>query len=267
MVDCLEKFSGIPKFQMDWKKADWKIATGPEYTPAKRYVRTRTAIGKGNIPEDGKLFSQRMMATYDGDTLLSWNTELILPHGSSDELQEKLRDLCAFLQTNGILRIGKTAAPVGVTCEDRVKPKEITRSDYYRVTLQTPAWLIPTDLLVDGKGKPRSIGDTSALYAAYFSGHGGILHKHMALQTWSGGARAVGAKSARGGGYYPWLLTNVGSVFIVGGISPETLTQWQNTGLPLPKDSGKTWENCSFVPENGFGEVRIERCQVPSNVS
>ncbi len=66
--------------------------------------------------------------------------------------------------------------------------------------------------------------------------------------------------------YYPYYLTEAGSVFVLK-IKNETkavelFDLWEKRGLDLPKwaeDSyGKpVWRQCPFVPENGYGEVMI----------
>lgn len=251
LVDVLHRApGGIPKFQIDWKDKDWKLATDQSwFRPGQlaSYVRTRTAVGADNVAEESKLFSQRMIATHDGQKQQIWNSAFVLPAGSDPELQGKLEALASFLKQHGILRIGKTAAPVAVAV-DGWRDQTLTHADTYRITLQTPAWMIPRSALKDGAR------DAKALYAAYFNALGGTLIDFVALQDWSGGPRIVKKDQP----YYPWLLTRAGSVFIVEGLKAETLAGWQRTGLPLP-DNTQCWTTCPFVPENGFGEIRVER--------
>jgi len=64
-------------------------------------------------------------------------------------------------------------------------------------------------------------------------------------------------------GYYPWILTDAGSVFEFG--YPGRIGERRQTfsaGLPVPSgftESRKTWSGNPFVPENGFGEIRLAK--------
>jgi hypothetical protein len=77
------------------------------------------------------------------------------------------------------------------------------------------------------------------------------------------------------GDYEPYLLTCSGSVFL---LEPEPgeeeaaaqcLRHWEERGLPLPGwartqyarggRSADLWSTCPYVPENGYGEVVLDR--------
>ncbi len=250
LVDVLaQEPDGVPKFQIDWKDKDWTLATAQGwFRPGQlgSHVRTRTAVGANNVAAEGQLFSQRMIATHDGYAPLVWNSACLLPKDADAGLRTKLGALKDFLREQGILRIGKTAAPVTVAVDvwhDAIPQ----HANAHRITLQTPAWMIPRPLL------ERGTRDARALYAAYFKTLGGTLIDFVALTDWSGGARVVKADQP----YYPWLMTRAGSVFIVEGLCAKTLSGWQRIGLPLPET--QDWTTCPFVRENGFGEIRVER--------
>ncbi|GAI75531.1 unnamed protein product, partial [marine sediment metagenome] len=65
--------------------------------------------------------------------------------------------------------------------------------------------------------------------------------------------------------YYPYILTEAGSVFILRKKLDEAQNVLQNLemkGLPFPKGiisekNKESWQICPFVPENGFGEICI----------
>lgn len=259
LVDALSSgWEGVPRFQMDWKADDWDRAQKQDwYRPGllPNYVRTRTAVGSDNIAKDTNLFSQRMIATHDGDRSLKWQSALVLPKDVDERTQEQLGALARFLESYGILRIGKTAAPVTVQLET-YQDEPVSLEDRARIILQTPAWMTPDSDLLDNEGNPKQ-ARAADFYAAFFAKFDCELIDFMALQDWSGGARVVGRRSARADRYYPWLLTRPGSVFIVRGLEPETLADWQRMGLPLPEV--RNWTNCPFVRENGYGEIRAER--------
>ena len=135
---------------------------------------------------------------------------------------------------------------------------ESRSGNFWRIELQTPAWLIPSSHLLGLDGSVVANGDAQALYAAYFESMGANLETFIALQYWSGGARSVRERSALNDRYYPWLLTRPGSVFILSGLDETIADQWQRCGLPSP-DPKRTWRDCAFVPENGFGEICARR--------
>ena len=68
--------------------------------------------------------------------------------------------------------------------------------------------------------------------------------------------------------YYPYVLTEAGSVFILRAhsqeitLARERLEYLEQHGLPHPDGIKRTrpdelWRDCPFVPENGYGEICI----------
>jgi len=114
--------------------------------------------------------------------------------------------------------------------------------------LQTPAWLLsPGSLAKDG-------ADLFEAYSHYFSDRlNCTLEDFAALQYWSGGPRFVGRKSSRSDGYYPWLMTHAGSVFILADVDEVKLLAALRCGLPAAEN--RTWKDCPFLPQNGYGEI------------
>jgi hypothetical protein len=61
--------------------------------------------------------------------------------------------------------------------------------------------------------------------------------------------------------YHPFVVTEPGSVFLLHGDIEEDLEQLARGGLPLPlfqKANPLDWRNCPFVPQNGFGAIRVD---------
>jgi len=69
--------------------------------------------------------------------------------------------------------------------------------------------------------------------------------------------------------YYPYYLTGAGSVFRLR-VADENaarlcLQRWEHIGLDLPawvlqvygQYGRDLWQNCPFVPENGYGEIAV----------
>ena len=115
--------------------------------------------------------------------------------------------------------------------------------------------------------------DLSALYDEYWQAlHGGTLKfvDFFASQSFRGGYlfhRYLGA--GKDIPYEPYYLTDAGSVFMFE-VQDENgakglLETWKNGGLPLPQwamekygaDGRLIWQNCPFVPENGYGEIAV----------
>lgn len=242
-------------FKPDWKDKHRKAVEAQYYLPGglTRHVRTRSAVGEQNVPIDGRLFSQSQIVTKD----LHWETFFILPEGVSGGMQLLLGQLIDFLQERGIARIGKTSVRARISTGPATAAVSADgANDELRIKLQTPAWMIPAEQLIDEDGNPNIV-DIRELYRQYFAEacNTAELVDFMALQSWSGGSRYVGPKSQFKNFYYPWLLTQPGSVFILKGVPAETLSLWQRLGIPHA-DPNRDWTNCPFVPENGFGEIQ-----------
>ena len=252
--------SDVPRFAVDWKRHHRESVASAFYAPGnlERHVRTRSAMGPDNTPLENMLFSTRAVAP-EG---VEWHSAFILPDGSDRELRAQLGGLVEFLEGNGfgIAAIGKSAAEAKVERgpQDRwLQSVELEADGIARVTLQSPAWLLAHDDLFDGAGSRQ---DLRQAYQRYFTrvANGCELINFIAAQSWAGGAQAVGRRSQLGqGAYYPYLLTQPGSVFRLHGLSPETCEAWMRTGLPVA-DERRTWRDCLFVPENGFGEVAVD---------
>jgi hypothetical protein len=141
------------------------------------------------------------------------------------------------------------------------------------VTLQSDAIVLDPD---DVRSLPLG-QDLHELYAAYWnevSNGALIMDDFFAHQGFEGGYlyhRYLGAgeRTDRPHQYRPYYVTLSGSLFKLR-VADETkastlLTRWISCGLPLPEwalsEYGQynrsIWENCPFVPENGYGEIAV----------
>ncbi|MFZ4987298.1 MAG: hypothetical protein ACOYLF_17735, partial [Blastocatellia bacterium] len=70
--------------------------------------------------------------------------------------------------------------------------------------------------------------------------------------------------------YYPFLLTNPGSVFVLRkeqNAAGQFIRDWLQHGLPLPDwaqqryappgTPGEHWDYCPYIRQNGFGEIAV----------
>ncbi|MFQ5633342.1 MAG: hypothetical protein ACE5I1_31640, partial [bacterium] len=125
-------------------------------------------------------------------------------------------------------------------------------------------------LLFDGKKRAGQLDiDLFDVYAKYWAD---ITEKSCKLSDFFARQKMVGGylsrRYAAGDTYYPYILTEAGSVFVLeieeAYKAKTILTEIRKYGLPLPdeilgtlKDKNASWAQCPFVPENGFGEIQI----------
>lgn len=150
--------------------------------------------------------------------------------------------------------IGRTGATATLTEVD--VPKFPEAGSEAILTLVTPA------LLFDGasdKGKTMA-----QRYAEYFQHHldGAVLENFFARRRMAGGYAATRYR-AYGPAYFPFVLTEPGSVFRLSLKTPEAraaVTRSLRFGLPAADLGGVStnWQSCPYVPENGYGEVRLD---------
>ena len=164
---------------------------------------------------------------------------------------QRTRLLTAFAtDVEGIGRTNATARIAGVSIAG---PAALPPGDEFVVTLETPALMF---LLPNGQ-------KSFTLYSSYFSSAfpGAKLLNFFATQRMAGGH--VGTRRRPfGRTYYPFILTEAGSVFrldVTDGGRAE-LTNALARGLPVcsgPDGRDLTWRDCPYVPENGYGAIRL----------
>lgn len=269
-------------FEINFKQKDRKaVAVEYRWHETLTVSRTRTAIEYGtNHARDQQLFNYRMT----GVAKTVWITEIILPDAilTKPESLKKAGQLIAFLQS-GMIQIGKTRSDVSA---EAVEPaQEGTAAEtkngrrIWRLALQTPASI----LTLDDVKNLRSGTDLKAVYtnrlrsllAKSASRHGKVhdvntafdwdVFDFLAQHEFSGGHRAVRNRRAGNESYYPFVLTKAGSVFVLSEpAGADTKTKDANNllmksmgCLGLPCEDG-SWRSNPFVPENGYGELRID---------
>jgi hypothetical protein len=162
----------------------------------------------------------------------------------------------------------KTSAETWITGAARMDGAPSIDGNHYVVTLQTPAILCDPDDLNEASGK-QELSDSYEKVWAELSGGTVKLVRYFAQQTLAGGYylhERFQSKKA----YYPWLLTDAGSVFVleaINGGAGQMIDDWVKHGLKLPKwaverygsDSlpGDHWKCCPYIPENGYGEIAV----------
>ena len=112
---------------------------------------------------------------------------------------------------------------------------------------------------------PLGGGEVKTQYEQYFefACPGCKLKNFFAAQRFAGRYHAT-RRRPYGKPYYPFLLTEPGSVFLVE-TEVEKLKDLVRFGLPLPAlkhAAALDWRNCPFVPENGFGQITADYLSV-----
>jgi hypothetical protein len=124
--------------------------------------------------------------------------------------------------------------------------------DLYAVALITPA------ILID----PLSKKDERQQYADFWASVcGADLVDLFASRSLAGGYIAI-RRRVYGKAYYPFVLTEAGSVFLLQKPDMAKLTELLRFGLQTPQltdGAGNkivlSWRNCPYVRENGYGEI------------
>ena len=248
----------IPRFAPDWKDAEREqvlAAIGwpapPSLTPL---PRGHTAIGKDYVAADQKLFVDVGLSTH--------NQKWFLEIGQDKADPARFRDLMATLD-QGLDGIGATGARATFTDPgdapwDWPSSFDSTRTGdgLWAVTLATPALMFR---------EPKPGMDAVAQYKDYWETRAGVglegavLVDVFASQKLTGGYLGLRRRMYGHDRYYPFVLTQPGSVFLLSGITEEQLKALMRTGLPAraPEGVSLTWENCPYLPENGYGAILV----------
>lgn len=266
-----------PAFFVDWKDNSDVNEDFGWASPA-RELRVRTAIDRNNRRAlDNELFAYEMIVPGDQ----SWYSRVSLPEEVAVDERKKVADQLASLLQHGLTGLGKTKAGADVKI---VKFSDIGDSHLsteldpdscnstWFLTLQTPAIICdPKEL------KESTVENLHAAYAVAWQQLSGgclTLSHYFAGQFLAGGKylwrRFQGAKD-----YYPWLLTEAGSVFILKAVAGKEneaidfIRRCCRQGLDIPdwavknytnnksKHDGNHWTTCPFLPQLGYGECRV----------
>lgn len=290
-----------PQFRIDWKDAS---AVDSEYgwSSPEPFSRTRTKIhALTRRAEEEKLYtfqyiypeklekcsredeSQELEAGWPTERFCEewgeqpetvWMSNVFLPEGLSEQEYRTLAGELLFVVRKWLDCIGKRDGRINaLVCERQLPPATPCRSPVQDgtsiITLQSDALMLNPWTLADGESATvemayRSFWDEVS--AGTFE-----LTRYFAAEKLVGGY--LGRRFKVEGRYFPFLLTNAGSVFVLkatgkGDGDPELmLQQWLRNGLPTAAWAldkyGKTsegrldWRKCPFTRENGFGEILV----------
>lgn len=263
----VEKNKAAPTHPIDWKGAFFNALSDKGLVPARPNIdpqpRTHVRIdGEQLIAVEGALFTTVAQGVCNGETPRAWRVVLDFSNVAEDR-RAALRGLIE----NRLHNVGRTGASVTFEAIDdqavpdanalgRIRlnraPEPISIDEngkrLHAMTLVTPA------LLTD----PRSATSIETQYEDYIAAQtGGLLVRCYTSRRLAGGYIATRYRPY-GQSYYPFVLTEPGSVFLVAGGDAGKLDAIARFGLPpiaLSHSPAPTWENCPYLRENGYGEV------------
>lgn len=258
-----------PAFAIDWKSSD-DVRKEFGWPKLKRQMLVRTAMSREHLSaEKEQLFAYESIVP-DG---VCWHGTIDLAAVPENERQKVAEQFSAIL-ANGLVGWSKTktTAAADITVTDAPVATDCFPYDgTCIITLQTPAILCNPENLNEQSGC-RELLETYQQAIADISGNSLKLVRFFARQELLGGYYQH-QRFQKGKPYHPWIMTTTGSVFVLqpeAGMeqnAQETLQAWQFSGLPLPQwakdmyarndSDGNHWQNCPYLPENGYGEIAL----------
>ncbi len=278
----LLKGGTAPAFQPDWKDEAFEAArslTGQAQVPMELRVRTAISTADGRA-KDKSLFAYRVAAprakSANGEMeAYQWLSQIDL-----DAVDEMVRpqvagDLKSLLQNYGLLGVGKLKTHCKVHHKEWSPVQASTATPLpggrWIVTLQTPALMLATCQFKEpaSEDELRSLLDK---YWADVSDQALTLHDYFAGWELAGGTYLQSKQHRKD--YQPYLLAQAGSVFVLEATAAdaakgeEKISDWLKEGLPIGpgvrdtfdlKGDASDWEKCSYIPQNGFGEIAVNQ--------
>lgn len=260
-----------PAFSIDWKDSG-NVYGRFGWPRLQRELRVRTAMNRSTRKSrDQQLFAYEMIVP-DGH---EWEGEIDLSRVPADVRGKVALQLVDLLGhgLNGWSKT-KTTASALIQAKQPCQVPPPRDGNLYQITLQTPALLCKPG--TDGLNEASTAQDLFNAYSdvwAQLSGNTLKLVRFFAGQSLAGGYY-LHQRFQSCNDYYPWLLTDAGSVFVLeaaNGSAADKVEDWLRHGLPLPEWAverygrkreevaipGSDWRACPFIPENGFGEIAV----------
>lgn len=262
-----------PAFQIDWKGGK-TLHKAFGFASPSTLMRTRTAIDQeSRRSKQEQLYTYQYLVPKDEEgNKISWLSNIWLPEGVKDGDKVGLLNELRFVIENWWDRMGKRDSLVNVNpVWNGIESSEgeediVTKDGKIIITLQSDALMLnPKDVITNS--------NLQALYENFWndiSGETLKLSHFFAHQKLLGGY-LVHRYGKEGEPYYPYYLTAAGSVFVLelngDAVDREKkIDHWKTSGLDAPNWAkelyGKrgeklNWENCPYVPENGYGEIKV----------
>jgi CRISPR/Cas system CMR subunit Cmr4 (Cas7 group RAMP superfamily) len=285
----------LPFFPTDWKADKPEQATRQmrdAFPGCDTEVRTRVRINpERQAAEEGALFTQTLVCPTKDGRPVTWQARITPPEMKGTEPAQVARIMAALF--DGPATLGKTNARLTgmsvVPLSVPAAPK--SASGKFRVELVTPALMIRASHL-QTTGSPESSSLLDLPFAGAFAKYvdvasGGTLRiaadVNPAMTPVLGPTPGLFVSTVFRGGFdarahpffgadivEPFVLTDAGSVLYLeaagAGDPGAVLARWASQGLPAMEWSAAEavpvpadrWGDCPFLPQNGYGEVKIE---------
>jgi len=262
-------------FQPDWKEKEWVEQRKEHGWAGVRFVeQVRTAIneqestGSGRFKTnarrkaaDGLLHAQRRVLPGEDEMASAvFRGGVVLPELSAADGAELLAELARAV-SQVLTGLGKGHARVACRLEPSLAAPVAIAPGRWRLTLETPALLLDPVRVFALKNQ-----ELQPLYEQWLEGTGLRLLGRWCRQELRGGY--LGRRFGPEGRYEPFLLESSGSCWLLeaDAAGAATLERWLREGLPLPPwaqeryeaRGAEAWQRCPFLPENGFGEIRLD---------
>ncbi|MEN2976324.1 hypothetical protein P7L78_03350 (plasmid) [Tistrella bauzanensis] len=252
------------QFMMDWKDKTWREARDEAGLPSAdmpRLERVHTQIGADHTSADKLLFSEVARSHLIGSDPTQhrrWRFEMARNDADPACWARLVAMVAAGL--DGVGNNGAHADMTRVTSLSAVRLRgrgAVAEGDGpWAITLVTPAVMAWGD---------RVAGETAltthAAYTEYWAEvlPGARLANYYARQRLAGGYQALAHRPFGTHTYYPFILTEPGSVFLIENATAKDIQRRLNTGLPVCRRPGGApdWTICPFQPANGYGEILL----------
>ena len=269
-----------PTYPIDWKSEYGQSYFG-EAHPEMVYETRSEIDDKTQRSREGQLFTYGFCCPHDEEeNPIEWVCNVSFDAVPEAERPETKVQFATAVQ-DYLRHLGKLSREVTVAVADElaanaVEPKLSDTGDIALIALQSDALMLNPDVVRES-GPGTDLTGAYADFWAELTADGGDepcmeLERFYAHQIFRGGYlyhRYLGAgeKDAGSAQYRPYYLTRADSVFklkIIDRARAQTLiAKWQAQGLSWPawalaeygQNDRALWENCPFVPENGFGEI------------
>jgi len=235
-------------------------------------VRTAINLATGSNPRrkaaDGLLYSQRRVVVKGAKEHCGlFAGGLVLP--GIPELPQLAAEIDEVVRV--VLRgVGKGHSRITAELEAATLPAAVS-AGRVKLVLETPALVLDPAKVYEYRNR-----DLRALYQGWLESMcpGATLIDFWCRQELRGGF--IGRRfPSNGAEYEPFLLESAGSCWLldVTSTGAAELNDWQEKGMRIPEWAKEKyqdkvsplWERCPFIPENGFGEVRLEQIKSGSN--
>jgi hypothetical protein len=281
LIACKDGRYVSPTFKADWKSKDeamvWERFGWPKNIFFDRDMRVHTAMDPTRRrAKDEALFAIRRIIP-DG---MEWIGRIDLDQVPERDQPKVASQLKAILES-GLIGLGKTKVRADVSVEDAKLRTNSTFSPVvdadgkrkWIVALQTPAVMAdPKPLTPESSSRALQLKATYDRYWKDISKSNLALSHYFAHQSMKGRYLFYHFQKKRQVDYYPFFLTESGSVFVLeekGGDAQSLIKDWAEQGLPLPAWAksayGDHWEHCPWLRENGFGEITVNLQEHISN--